>query len=82
MAHEQEDIQPISNDSLKPEPKYKILVYSLSWFLLSALSFFLGIHLLKKGDSALSNENFRSSSIGIVDEIRKFFSQSENYKLI
>ncbi|EMO28359.1 hypothetical protein LEP1GSC170_0306 [Leptospira interrogans serovar Bataviae str. HAI135] len=34
---------------------------------------FLGIHLLKKEDSALSNENLRSSSIGIIDEIRNFF---------
>lgn len=73
MAHEQEDIQSISKNSIKSEPKYKILLYSLSWFLLSALSFFLGIHLLKKEDSALSNENLRSSSIGIIDEIRNFF---------
>ncbi|AVV49457.1 glycosyl hydrolase family 18 protein [Leptospira santarosai] len=80
MAHEQEDKYNISEDLTNPvsfqedsEPKRKILLYSFAWFLLSSLSFSLGIHLLKKGDSSFSGENVRVSSIGIVDEIRNFF---------
>ncbi|ABJ75977.1 glycosyl hydrolase family 18 protein [Leptospira borgpetersenii] len=81
MAHEQEDKYDISVDSIKPvsfpkdsEPKHKILLYSLIWFLLSLLSFSLGIHLLKKGDSSFPGENIRVSSVGVIDEIRNFFS--------
>lgn len=81
MAHEQEDKYNIPEDLIKPvsfqkdsEPKHKILLYSFTWFLLSSLSFSLGIHLLKKGNSTFSGENIRVSSIGVIDEIRNLFS--------
>ncbi|EKR64302.1 glycosyl hydrolase, family 18 [Leptospira weilii str. 2006001853] len=81
MAHEQEDKYDIPEDLIKPlpfqknpEPKHKILLYSFTWFLLSSLSFSLGIHLLKKGDSSFSGENVRVGSVGIIDEIRNLFS--------
>ncbi|WP_061224838.1 glycosyl hydrolase family 18 protein [Leptospira weilii] len=81
MAHEQEDKYNIPEDLIKPlsfqknsEPKHKILLYSFTWFLLSSLSFSLGIHLLKKGDSSFSGENVRVGSVGIIDEIRNLFS--------
>ncbi|WP_078130419.1 glycosyl hydrolase family 18 protein [Leptospira alexanderi] len=80
MAHEQEDKYDIPEDLIKPlsfqkdlEPKHKILLYSFTWFLLSSLSFSLGIHLLKKGDSSFPGENVRVGSVGIIDEIRNLF---------
>ncbi|QDK23380.1 glycosyl hydrolase family 18 protein [Leptospira weilii] len=80
MAHEQEDKYDIPEDLIKPlsfqkdsEPKHKILLYSFTWFLLSSLSFSLGIHLLKKGGSSFPGENVRVGSVGIIDEIRNLF---------
>lgn len=80
MAHEQEDKHNIPEGLIKPvpfqkvsEPKNKFLFYSLTWFLLSALSFSLGINLLKKGDSNPTGENVRTSSVGIMDGIKNLF---------
>ncbi|TGM09897.1 hydrolase [Leptospira barantonii] len=80
MTHEQEDKHNIPEGLIKPvpfqkvsEPKNKFLFYSLTWFLLSALSFSLGINLLKKGDSNPTGENVRTSSVGIMDGIKNLF---------
>ncbi|RHX90499.1 glycosyl hydrolase family 18 protein [Leptospira stimsonii] len=82
MANEQEDKHKIPDGLSQPvpfprnsEPKKKILFYSFTWFLLSVLSFSLGINLLKKDNAAVANqsETVQASSVGIMDGIRDLF---------
>ncbi|TGK35098.1 hydrolase [Leptospira gomenensis] len=81
MANKQEDryntpdglFQPVPFQKT-PETKRKILVYSSVWFLLSAVSFTLGINLLKKQETpAVGQETVRVSSVGVLDGLRNIF---------
>ncbi|MCG6162306.1 hydrolase, partial [Leptospira bandrabouensis] len=73
MAQKQEDKHNIPEGLIKPvpfqkasEPKKKILFYSFAWFLLSALSFSLGITFRKKVYESVAGESVRILSVRLV----------------